>query len=64
MENQHEKYLETTLGDLLDKNIDKLLSDESFRNSRIDQHIKQVHYGFVYSLPPLYIFSSGLQEVC
>ena len=62
MENQHEKYLETTLGDLLDKNIDKLLSDESFRN-RIDQHIKQVHYGLCLHLTSPLVFSSGLQEV-
>ena len=40
MENQQER----TLGDLFDKNIDKLLSDENFRK-RIEQKIKQVHYG-------------------
>ena len=54
MENQQER----TLGDLFDKNIDKLLSDENFRK-RIEQKIKQVHYGLegiwwqtgVYSYP-------------
>ena len=41
MENQQEKYFETTLGDLFDKNVDKLLSDENFRK-RIEQKMKQV----------------------
>ena len=40
MENQQLR----TLGDLFDKNIDKLLSDENFRK-RIEQKMKQVHYG-------------------
>ena len=43
MENQQqENQTCVTLGDLFDKNIDKLMSDDEFR-SRIDQKVKQVN---------------------
>ena len=43
-ENQQpaEPYSHVTLGDLLDRNIEKLVNDLEFR-SRIDQNIKQVN---------------------
>ena len=45
MENQPqemETYSHTTLGELFDRNIDKLMSDVKFK-SRIEQNVKQVN---------------------